>query len=343
MLDDLTGDRAAAARAHDALWATLWNRRYDDVDEPVWQPDAAYAGMLAFAWRFPEGTGLAGLDLGEAFLVFRGLTELPPIGSRVRVLAGERDRWRLAEAVQALGLELELRFDDPAPAADASWIAPLRTGLERLRQGLEARRVQLETRRGELGARNEPTSVEEIWRREVAAIAERVTLETEFTPEEHAAMARARAKGARTADAEEHRLIALRRRRLSERSSAEVAAFRAERWPALRETALAENARYAEYRAEVLKLEEALQRVRSLHERALKGGAALAAIEEAGLHVRGPRFEPARLAEPGRPEELVRTVELLHAALPQRPPRAAASFSAYRAPTAGPAVTPPRV
>ncbi len=200
--------------------------------------------MLAFGWGFPEGT-LAGLDLGDAFVVFRGLAELPPVGSRLRVLPGERDRWRVGEGVQPVGLGLELRFDEQVAAPDQAWLEPLRAGLERLRQGLDARRAQLESRRGELGALNEPTSAEEIWRREVAAITERVTLETEYTPEEHAAMARARAKGPRSADEEERRLVALRRRRLRERSSAEVAAFRAERWPALRDAALAETARYA--------------------------------------------------------------------------------------------------
>ncbi len=54
-----------------------------------------------------------------------------------------------------------------------------------------------------------------------------------------------------------------------------------------------------------------------------------------------PSFDPARLAEPGYAQELVRTVELLHGAIP---PRARTSgFSAYRAPTAGPSVIPPRV
>jgi len=31
----MTQDTAVAAEAHDALWAVLWNRRYDDVAEPV--------------------------------------------------------------------------------------------------------------------------------------------------------------------------------------------------------------------------------------------------------------------------------------------------------------------
>jgi hypothetical protein len=340
VLEALTRDQSAAAAAHDALWATLWNRGYEDIDEPLWLPDSAYRGIVAFAWRFPEGGMLAGLDIGQAFVVFRDLAGVPPVGSRLRVLAGERDRWRIAEDAQVLGLGIELHFDGNA-ATDASWTGPLRTGLQRLRAALDARRVQLEARRTELGALSEPTSPEEIWRREVAAIAHQATLETEFTPEEHAVLARARAKGPRAKDEAEHRLAALRRQRFNERNGAALEAFKTERWPALRDAAAAATARYAEYRAEVLRLEEALGQVRALHERARAALPMLDAIETASFRVRSTAFDPARLGEPGYPQELVRTVELLHGAIPPRAP--AAGFSAYRAPTAGPSVIPPRV
>lgn len=340
VLEALTRDQAAAAAAHDALWATLWNRGYEDVDEPVWVPDAAYRGLVAFAWRFPEGGTLAGIDIGQAFLVFRDLPGVPPVGSRLRVLPGERDRWRVPDDAQVLGLGIELHFDGNA-ATDASWVEPLRAGLGRLRAALEARRVQLEARRTELGALSEPTSPEEIWRRELALIAQQATLESELTPEEHAALARARAKGPRTRDEVEKHLTALRRRRFSERNAAAVAAFRAGPWPALHDAAAAAVARYAEYRAEVLRLEEGLAQLRGLQERARAALPMLDAVEAAGFRVRATTFDPARLGEPGYAQELVRTVELLHAAIP---PRArAAGFSAYRAPTAGPSVIPPRV
>ena len=66
----MTQDRTLAAEAHDALWAVLWSRRYDDIDEPVWQSDAAYSGILAFARPLDDATGLAAVDIGEAFIVF---------------------------------------------------------------------------------------------------------------------------------------------------------------------------------------------------------------------------------------------------------------------------------
>jgi hypothetical protein len=340
VLETLTRDQAAAAAAHDALWATLWNRGYEDIDEPLWLPDAAYRGLVAFAWRFPEGGTLTGIDIGQAFLVFRSLPGVPAVGSRVRVLPGERDRWRVPDDAQVLGLGIELHFDGNA-ATDASWAEPLRVGLQRLRAALDARRVQLEARRAELGALSEPTPPEEIWRRETAAIAQQATLETEFSPEEHALLARARAKGPRSRDEAEHRLSALRRQRFSERNAAALAAFRAGRWPELRDAAAAAVARYAEYRGEVLRLEEALAQVRGLHERARAALPMLDAIETAGFRVRATSFDPARLGEPGYAQELVRTVELLHGAIP---PRARTTgFSAYRAPTAGPSVIPPRV
>lgn len=340
VLEPLTRDRAAAAAAHDALWATLWNRGYEDVAEPVWLPDAAYAGLVAFARSFPEGGTLAGLDVGAALVVFRGLGELLPIGSRARVVPAERDHWRWGEGSQTVGLGIELHFDAGPATADQGWIEPLRTGLARLRAGLDGRRAQLEARRAELGALSEPTAPEEIWRRELAGISHAAMLETEFTPDELAAMARARAKGVRHAG-EERRIAGLRRQRFEERNAAAVAAFRETRWPALRDAAAAETARYAAYRAEVVRLEEALQGLRGLHERAGAAAGMLAAIERAEFSVAASGFDPARLGEAGYAQELVRTVELLHAAIPPRP--RAAGFSAYRAPTAGPAVIPPRV
>jgi hypothetical protein len=59
--------------------------------------------------------------------------------------------------------------------------------------------------------------------------------------------------------------------------------------------------------------------------------------------VRGFELDLARLDEAEYAEELLRTVELLHAAVPQRAQSGASSFSAYRAPTAGPSVIPPRL
>ena len=124
VLETLTHDRAVAAEAHDALWAVLWKRRYDDVDEPLWLPDAAYTGILAFARVIDPETTLLGVDAAEAFLVFRAGGEPPPIGSRVRLLPASRERWRIAETIP-LGLGIDLRFDDNTPVTENAWVAPL--------------------------------------------------------------------------------------------------------------------------------------------------------------------------------------------------------------------------
>jgi hypothetical protein len=338
----MTQDHAAAAEAHDALWAVLWNRRYDDVDEPVWLPDSTYTGILAFARVLDPQTTVTGVDSGESFVVFRSTGEPPPVGSRVRVLPAAREYWRFAEATP-LGLGIELRFDDQIPAGDAAWVGTLRDGVRRLRELLEVRRERLAARRAQLGALNEPVAVEEVWRKEIAAISDRVALETEYTPQEHTALARARAKGARTADEEEHKIVAARKRRFAERGSQEVARFKEERWPAIRDAAAAEVRKYVDYRTEVVRLEDALQRIRTLWTRATNVTAALDRIEREGFRVRGLHVEPERLDEAEYAEELLRTVELLHAAIPTRAQSGASSFSAYRAPTAGPSVIPPRL
>jgi hypothetical protein len=238
---------------------------------------------------------------------------------------------------------MEVRFDDPGAPADTAWVATLRAGVARLRGLLDARRDQLASRRQQLGALNEPPAVEDVWREELAAISDRVAVETDYTAQEHADLLRAKTKGPRFGDQEEHRLIAARKRRFTERGNAEVARFRQERWPAIRDRAAAEWEKYAAYRTEVVKLEDALQRIRSLAERTARAPALLDALERAAFPVRGLAFEPARLDEPGYADELLRTVELLHAAIPPRAASTATRFSAYRAPTAGPAVTPPRL
>ena len=333
-------DHAVAAELHDALWAVLWNRHHDDVDEPLWLPDSAYLGVLAFARPLDETTAICGVDTGEAFATFRVQSVLPPVGSRVRVVPGGHELWRFAD-VTSVGLDLELRFDSNAPATDMHWVETLRGAVHHLREIFDARREQLAARRAHLGALQEPASLEAIWRDEVAGISDRVALETEYTPKEHAALARARAKGARTADDEERKVLAARKKRFSERAATEVAAFRDERWPAIRDTAVEENRRYTEYRTEVVRLEDALQRIRALSDRAHKAGAMLDALERASFRAT-LTLDEARLEEAAYAEEVLRTVELLAMAIPLRAASAARSFSAYRAPTAGPSVIPPR-
>jgi hypothetical protein len=340
VLETMTRDHAAAAEAHDALWAVLWSRRYDDVDEPVWG-DVSYGGILAFARVFDERT-LLGVDTGEAFVVFRSTEPPPPVGCRLRVLPAAPDQWRIAE-VQPLGLGIEVRFDDPGADADTAWTATLRAGAKRLRALLDARRDALASRRTQLGGLNQPPAVEDVWREELAAISERVAVETDYTAQEHTELLRAKTKGPRFADQEEHRLTALRKKRFTERGNAEVARFREERWPAIRDRAAAESAKYAAYRAEVLKLEDALQRIRGLTERTVKAPALLDALERAAFPVRGLAFDAARLEDAAYADELLRTIELLHAAIPLRAASTATTFSAYRAPTAGPSVIPPRL
>ena len=92
-----------------------------------------------------------------------------------------------------------------------------------------------------------------------------------------------------------------------------------------------------------MRLENALQRLRSLGARANNCSSALDRIERAAFRVRDLQVDPDRLDEAAYAEEMLRSIELLHAAIPQRAQSSATSFSAYRAPTAGPSVIPPRL
>jgi hypothetical protein len=342
VVEAATRDPGAAAQAHDALWATLWNRRYEDVEEPVWVPDAVYAGIVVFVRRFSEGGALTGLDTNDALVVIHGLAATVPLGSRVRILPADREQWRVADGAEQPGLGLDLRFDNPHPANETGWIDTLRGAVRHVRAGLEARREQLAGRRAQLGVQTEPPQLEELWRAHVAAIQQRIGAQTEYTPAELSALARARAKGPRAGAEDEQRILAARRKRFTELGNAEVARFREEEWPALRERALDRARAYAEYHDEVVKLEHAMQHMRGYLERATKTVAMLEAIERVGFDVRALAFDDARLAQPGYAEEVLRTIELLHAAVPQRGQAATTRFSAYRAPTAGPAIVPPR-
>jgi hypothetical protein len=341
VLESMTPDAALASEIHDALWAVLWNRRYDDVDVPLWLPEAAYSGILTFARGLDESSVLTAVDTGEALVVFRTTGNRPPIGSRVRLLTAERERWRIDE-IQPIGLGIDLHFDEHGTATQSEWVATLGEAVQGLRRHLDARRERLAARRAQLGALNEPPTVEEIWREELSAISDRVAMATEYTPQEHTALARARAKGARSADEEEKKIVAARKRRFTERGNEEIARFREEHWPAIRDRALAEVRKYGDYRTEVVRLEDALQRIRTLQTRAGNVTTALERIERAGFRVRALDVDAARLDEPEYAEELLRTIELLHAAIPLRAQSSATSFSAYRAPTAGPSVSRPK-
>jgi uncharacterized protein (DUF2267 family) len=341
VLETAVPDHALAASIHDALWAVLWNRRHDDVDEPVWLPDSGYTGVLAFARPLDAQISLVGVDTNESFIVFRVNGAVPTVGSRVRVLPAARELWRLSD-VHALGLGIVLDFDERRATPDTAWIATLHDGVDALRVIFEARRDRLAARRAQLGARQEPPTVEAVWRDRIAAIGERVQLETELTPQEHSALARARSRGGRIAQEEEQRIGAARQRRFHERANAEIARFREADWPAIRDRAAADTQRYLDYRTEVVRLEDALARIRALADRAAKALTAIDGFERAGFHVRAMNLDPVRLEEAAYSEELLRTVELLDAAIPKRGSAAATSFSAYRAPTAGPSVIPPR-
>ncbi len=343
VLETLTQDHNAASEAHDALWAALWNRRFDDIDQPIWATDAVYGGIVAFTRDFPEGTSLTGIDTNDAFLVFHGLQHVPPVGSLVRVLPAGLAEWRFADGTHAMGLGVDLRFDDHLTGTDVGWVAVLREGLNFVTHALEVRREQLTASRATLGAANEPSPLEDIWREEVSAISDRVMLETEYTEAERREMQKARAKGERFAEEAERKIFEARRTRFSERRNEEFARFREERWPAIRDAAITEIRKYNEYRSEVVRLEDGLNRLRALSERAAKAGALLDKVEAAGLSVRKIDTDLARRSEPGYAEELLRTIELLHGAIPHRAQSVATSFSAYRAPTVGPSIIPPRI
>ena len=342
VFETVVAEHDVGAALHDELWAVLWNRRYEEVDEPVWRVDAAYAGILVFARELDAQTSLIGLDARDSFLVFRATdSAVPPPGSRVRVLPATADRWRFAD-VRRLGLGIELRFEDPTPVADTAWVAALRGGVERLSELLEARRAQLGARRAQLGALTEPPAVEQVWREHVAAIGERAAVETGYTAQEYRSLARARKKGARSGDEEEHRIVMARRLRYTELRAAAVARFRSGEWPAIHDRVADVRGKYEAYRDEVVGLEDGLQRLRATAARAARAIALLDDLERAEFPVRALHFDHTRLAGPAYAQELLRSIELLHAAIPPRPHSGAAHFSAYRAPTAGPAVIPPR-
>lgn len=343
-LESATHDHAAAGAVHDALWAALWNRRHEDIAEPVWAPDAAYAGLVAFAAPLGADASVTGIDTGDAFVAFKNVVDVPPVGSRVRLLPTGRDQWRIADGAQLLGLGMQLRFDQHAELFDTAWIEVLRRGLDALREQLEAGRDALAHRRAALGALSEPQALEDRWREEVEAIRDRVLVETEYTPAEAASLAKARAKGPRFAEAEELRVLAARKTRFQQRYNDEVTAFRDGAWVPIKETVTAALRKYAEFRTEVVRLEDALHRSRLSSERTMKSMRLLDALQKAPIAVTGMTFDPAQLAhEPRLGDELLRTIELLHGAIPQRAYLTAASFSGYRSPTAGPSVIPPRL
>ncbi|HTW83764.1 MAG TPA: hypothetical protein VMD91_06845 [Candidatus Sulfotelmatobacter sp.] len=341
VLEAAVTNHVLSASIHDALWAVLWNRRHDDVDEPVWLPDSGYGGVLVFARALDDEQSLVGVDTTESLIVFRISGSVPALGSRVRVLPAARELWRLSD-VHPLGLGMVLEFDDRGSTPDTAWVAPLREAVGGLRAIFEARRDRLAARRAELGALQEPPSIDAVWRDQIAGIGERAQMETELTPQEHTALQRARARGGRVAAEEERRINAIRQKRFAERANAEIARFRETDWPALRDRAAADLKRYTDYHAEIVRLEDALSRIRALTDRAAKAVRSLDAIERAEFRVRTLALDPARLEEAAYAEELLRTVELLDAAIPKRGSASASSFSAYRAPTAGPSVIPPR-
>lgn len=339
MFEAVVAEHDVGAALHDELWAALWSRRYDDVDEPVWRLDATYGGIVVFARALDAETWLVGLDTRESFLVFRSGAEPPPPGSRVRVLPAADDRWRFAD-VRRLGLGIELQLDGAAVPADMSWVTTLRDGVNRLAELLETRRARLAARRTQLGAMTEPPAVESIWREHVKVIGERVAVETGYTPQEHRSLAKARAKGVRSGDEEEQRIVIARRARYVEKRTGEVARFRAGEWLPIRDRAAAARAAYDAYREEVIALEDAMQRARATAARAERALKLLDDLERAEFPVRALAFDPSGLETAAYAQELLRSIELLHAAIPPRS-ASAAHFSAYRAPTAGAPVSRP--
>ena len=325
---------------HDELWAALWNRRYDDVDEPVWTGENAYRGIIVFARTLDEQTSLIGLDTQAAFVVLRASGTPPPVGSRVRMLPDTADRWRFSD-VRPMGLGIALRFEDSTPVADASWVDTLRDAVGRLAGLIEARRADVARDRARVGAMTEPPTVEQIWREKTTAIGERVAARIEFTADEQRALTKARAKGARSGDLEEHRIVMARRQRFAEARDAELARFRETEWPGIYARVAATRRAYDRYREEVMKLEDALHRLRTLEQRAARAPALLDDLARAEFPVRALALDADRLDDAVYAHELLLSIELLHAAIPPRAAAGAAHFSAYRAPTAGPSVSPP--
>lgn len=301
--------------------------------------EGAYRGIVAFVRTLDDQTSLIGLDTQAAFIVLRASGIPPPVGSRVRMLPDTADRWRFSD-VRPMGLGIELRFEDSTPVTDSTWVATLRDGVGQLARTIETRRAQVAQERARIGAFTEPPTVEQIWREKTTAIGERIAATTEFTAEEQRALTRARAKGARSGDSEEHRIVMARRQRFAERRDAELARFRETEWPAVYARVAATRRKYDQYREEVMRLEDALHRLRSLEQRAARAPELLEDLARAEFPVRALALDVPRLEDPVYANELLLSIELLHAAIPPRSASGAAHFSAYRAPTAGPSVSP---
>ena len=335
------------AETHDALWAVLWNRRYDDVDEPVWLPDVGVLGHPRVRARPRCGSRRCARSTPARRSSSSAAPARPPAGRQPRAhAAGGARALALRRRRSPLGLGIELRFDEQRRSTKRLGRDAARRRAARARA---ARRCGASAGGAARAARRAATSrrqLEEIWREEIAGdqrprhARDRV----------HAAGARRARAGAREGRAQPptKRSAASSPRARSASPSAATkrsAAFREERWPRdPRRRARPRCSKYVDYRTEVVRLEDALQRLRGARRRARRTSTTALDAHRARRLPRaaGLQLDAPGSTKPSTPRSCCAPSSCCTPRSRSARRTAATSFSAYRAPTAGPSVIPPR-
>jgi hypothetical protein len=292
------------------VWQATWARGYEDVVAPAPAVRLREEGFVVFARTVTSGRYAAIIDTTRALwaLVARG--QLPPLGSRVRIVpafAGGEIGWDVT-ILEALGIGLTIRFGTKGNE-NSAWIDRLRAALERIGD------AEIERRKAIVIERRAIVAIEPVkpFKNELDALHEamrkRVDAETAGTPEERAAFERGNEKQ-RKAILEECK--ARRTRRYNE----ELAKLR-ERVPELSAAHAIRNAAVAEVRAVIAELEDAASRSRGVTERVTTVENQLEAVETAGLLVSAD-LDALDALGPADFPDLSRTVELLYDLIPRR-------------------------
>jgi hypothetical protein len=292
------------------VWQATWARGYEDVVAPAPAVRLKEEGFVVFARSIAAQRYATIIDTSHALWAVIARGNMPPLGSRVRIVPAmvqHEIEWNIA-VLETLGLGLTIRFG--AKAGETSdWIVKLREAITRIA------RAEVERRKAIVIERRALVTIEPVkhFRDELDALHEelrhRVDAETAGTAEERAAYERGNEKQRKTIveDCKARRL-----RRYNE----ELALLRA-RVPELtaaHEKRLAAN---GASRAAVAELEDAASRSRGVTERVGTVEHQLAAIEAAGLLVSADHDGLDALGAHDF-NELARTVELLYDLIPRR-------------------------
>jgi hypothetical protein len=293
------------------VWQATWARGYEDVVAPAPAIRLKEEGFVVFARPVGTDRSVTVVDTTHALwaLVARG--DVPPLGSRVRVVPAFIDGeigWDLT-IIETLGLGLVIRFTPKTAADTNAWAERLRAALFRIDQAQVAHRKAIVAERRALITLDPVKPFKE----EVEALHEalrlRVDAETAGTAAERLAFERGNEKQ-RKAIVDECKLR--RRKRYDE----EMALLR-ERIPELQAIHNERTAALADVRSAVAELEDAASSSRSVTERIATVRKRLASVETAGLVVSGDLDALDNLGSTDF-EEICRTVELLDELIPRR-------------------------